>query len=86
MRVSWITDGANVPSMVEYGTSPGLYTSSSWGDSDSYSYMFYGSGDIHHVVIGPLEANKTYFYRCGGYGPEYSFKTPPAQFPICFLQ
>ena len=60
----------------------GVYTSPSWGDSDSYSYMLYGSGDFHHVAIGPLEANKTYFHRCGGYGPEYSFKTPPAQFPF----
>lgn len=84
MRVTWITYHANVPSMVEYGTSPGVYTSSSVGESDSYSYVLYDSGEIHHVVIGPLEANKIYFYRCGGSGPEYSFKTPPAQFPVVF--
>ena len=84
MRITWITDDTSVPSIVEYGTSPGVYNSSSQGDSDSYSYFLYGSGKIHHVVIGPLESNKIYFYRCGGYGPDYSFKTPPAQFSIVF--
>uniref|UniRef100_A0A0C9QL22 Purple acid phosphatase n=1 Tax=Wollemia nobilis TaxID=56998 RepID=A0A0C9QL22_9CONI len=86
MRIVWITDDTNVQSIVEYGITAGVYnyTSLSKGDSTSYSYMLYNSGKIHHVVIGPLEANRTYFYRCGGYGPEYNFKTPPAQFPITF--
>ena len=39
---------------------------------------------IHHVVIGPLEDNTVYFYRCGGKGPEFQLKTPPNQFPIVF--
>eukprot|EP00252_Welwitschia_mirabilis_P009066 TRINITY_DN2135_c0_g1_i1.p1 TRINITY_DN2135_c0_g1~~TRINITY_DN2135_c0_g1_i1.p1 ORF type:complete len:429 (+),score=80.94 TRINITY_DN2135_c0_g1_i1:160-1446(+) len=84
MRVSWIAYDDNSPSIVEYGDSSGTYTSSSEGESTSYKYMLYRSGKIHHVVIGPLEANKQYFYRCGGSGPEYSFKTPPAQFPVTF--
>eukprot|EP01018_Ginkgo_biloba_P012847 Gb_30479 [translate_table: standard] len=54
------------------------------GESTSYSYLLYRSGLIHHVLIGPLETNTVYYYRCGGYGPEYSFKTPPANFPITF--
>ncbi|KAH9316931.1 hypothetical protein KI387_018700, partial [Taxus chinensis] len=84
MRITWVTKSNDVPSAVEYGTSPGAYISSAEGEITKYSYMLYKSGYIHHTVIGPLEADKTYYYRCGGYGPEYSFKTPPSQFPISF--
>lgn len=84
MRVSWITDDESSPSIVEYGISPGKYTSSSEGESMTYSYMFYDSGKIHHVVIGPLQDDTVYFYRCGGQDPEFKFKTPPSQFPITF--
>lgn len=84
MRISWITDDQSSPSVVEYGTSPGNYTFSSEGESTSYKYLFYRSGKIHHVVIGPLEDNLVYFYRCGGQGSEFRFKTPPSDFPITF--
>lgn len=84
MRITWLTNAVNAPTVVEYGTTPGVYPSLSMGDSDSYSFMLYESGKIHHVVIGPLEANKTYFYRCGRNGEERSFKTPPSQFPVTF--
>ncbi|OMO71472.1 hypothetical protein COLO4_28226 [Corchorus olitorius] len=84
MRISWVTDGKSAPSIVEYGTSPGQYTSSGEGESTSYSYLFYKSGKIHHTVIGPLEHNTVYFYRCGGQGPEFQLKTPPAKFPVTF--
>ncbi|XP_057851005.2 purple acid phosphatase 22-like [Cryptomeria japonica] len=84
MGVSWITKASDVPSMVEYGTSPGSYTFSATGNSTSYSYVFYKSGSIHYVVIGPLQANTVYYYRCGGLGAEFNFKTPPSQFPITF--
>ncbi|KAL9268632.1 Purple acid phosphatase 18-like protein [Drosera capensis] len=84
MRVSWVTDDQSSHSIVEYGTSSGLYASRAQGDSSSYSYMFYRSGKIHHTVIGPLEPNTVYFYRCGGEGPEFKLKTPPAQLPITF--
>ncbi|KAE8726797.1 Purple acid phosphatase 18 [Hibiscus syriacus] len=49
-----------------------------------YKYLFYSSGKIHHTVIGPLEHNTVYFYRCGGQGPEFQLKTPPGQFPVTF--
>lgn len=84
MRVSWITDDESSPSFVEYGKSPGNYILSSEGESLTYSYMLYSSGKIHHVVIGPLEDDTVYFYRCGGQDPEFKFKTPPSQFPISF--
>jgi hypothetical protein len=84
MRITWITDDKSAPSVVEYGTLPGKYNSVAEGETTSYSYIFYSSGKIHHTVIGPLEPNSVYFYRCGGQGPEFQLKTPPAQFPITF--
>eukprot|EP01018_Ginkgo_biloba_P012855 Gb_31163 [translate_table: standard] len=84
MRITWITKDADVPSVVEYGISPGVYTSTAKGENSSYSYLGYKSGQIHHVIVGPLEASTVYYYHCGTYGPEYQFKTPPSQFPIAF--
>ncbi|KAJ6724291.1 ACID PHOSPHATASE RELATED [Salix viminalis] len=84
MRVSWVTNDKSAASMVEYGTSPGRYSNIALGESTWYSYLFYSSGMIHHTVIGPLEDNTVYYYRCGGGGPEYKLKTPPAQFPVTF--
>lgn len=84
MRVTWMT-AEDVPSLVEYGKSPGNYTSSAFGEiSSTYWYLFYKSGYIHNVVIGPLEANTTYYYRCGGHGPDFKLKTPPSELPIVF--
>ncbi|KAJ6797494.1 purple acid phosphatase 18-like [Iris pallida] len=84
IRISWITDNESSPSIVEYGISPGEYTSSSQGERTSYSYLLYSSGNIHHVVIGPLYDSTIYFYRLGGQGPEFHLKTPPSQFPVTF--
>ncbi|PPE01226.1 hypothetical protein GOBAR_DD01720 [Gossypium barbadense] len=84
MRISWITDDNSAPSIVEYGTLPGQYTFSSSGETASYNYLFYSSGKIHHTVIGPLEHDTIYFYRCGGQGSEFQLKTPPGQFPVTF--
>ncbi|KAJ6816092.1 purple acid phosphatase 18-like [Iris pallida] len=84
MMISWVTDDDSSPSLVEYGTAPGEYIFSSQGESTSYSYLMYSSGNIHHVVIGPLDGNTVYFYRCGGQGQEFHMKTPPSQFPVSF--
>ncbi|KAK8961323.1 Purple acid phosphatase 18 [Platanthera guangdongensis] len=84
MRISWVTVDKSLPSVVEYGTSPGQYTGSSEGENLSYRYLFYTSGRIHHVVIGPLKDNSVYYYRCGGQEPEFQLKTPPSNFPIKF--
>ncbi|KAK4779018.1 hypothetical protein SAY86_006546 [Trapa natans] len=84
MRVSWITDDTYSPSFVEYGTFSGNYEHTAWGESTSYSYLFYSSGKIHHVVIGPLEDLAVYYYRCGGEGPEFQLRTPPSQLPVAF--
>ncbi|KAK6139981.1 hypothetical protein DH2020_026276 [Rehmannia glutinosa] len=84
MRISWITLDKKVQSKVEYGKSPGKYDASATGESINYQYFFYSSGEIHHVKIGPLEPITTYYYRCGGHGPEFSFRTPPSAFPVEF--
>ncbi|KAJ8754622.1 hypothetical protein K2173_010713 [Erythroxylum novogranatense] len=84
MRVSWITEDKSAPSIVDYGTSPGKYSATSLGESTSYNYLLYSSGKIHHTVIGPLKPDTVYFYQCGGQGPEFQLKTPPAHLPITF--
>ncbi|ERN13072.1 probable purple acid phosphatase 20 isoform X1 [Amborella trichopoda] len=85
MRISWITDDESTPS-VEYGTSSGIYDASATGNTSTYSYVLYKSGQIHDVIIGPLKPETVYFYRCGGFsGKEYSFKTPPSKLPIKFV-
>ncbi|XP_059306068.1 probable purple acid phosphatase 20 [Lycium ferocissimum] len=85
MRISWITEDSDTPATVQYGTSPGSYPFSANGDTTTYKYILYNSGEIHNVVIGPLKPNTVYYYRCGPMSsPEFSFKTPPAGFPIKF--
>eukprot|EP00250_Pteridium_aquilinum_P011449 c20080_g1_i1 orf=475-1860(-) len=87
IKVSWVTTDSSAISRVEYGTTPGLYDRFADGSSDSYSFMLYKSGHGHNVVLGPLEASTVYYYRCGGVGSEYSFKTPPSvgsEQPITF--
>ncbi|KAI3471951.1 hypothetical protein Pfo_028639 [Paulownia fortunei] len=84
MRISWTTSFPT-PATVYYGTSPGNYTFSANGSTNMYHYLKYISGEIHDVVIGPLKPNTSYYYRCGiKSSPEFSFKTPPARFPIKF--
>ncbi|XWS43432.1 hypothetical protein CRYUN_Cryun16bG0103100 [Craigia yunnanensis] len=84
MRISWITE-SSVPAYVEYGTSPGMYSKSATGSTSSYRYLTYKSGEIHDVVIGPLNPNTVYYYRCSlDSSREFSLKTPPAHLPIKF--
>lgn len=84
MRISWITDD-QAPPIIEYGTASGTYEFSGNGTTSSYKYILYKSGQIHDVVIGPLKPNTTYYYRCStDSAREFSFKTPPAQFPVIF--
>lgn len=80
-RVSWITIDPSAPSMVEFGTKSGLYDRTAYGDSDSYRFLLYRSGQIHNVVLQNLSPSTVYFYKCGGEGLEYAFKTPPAVDP-----
>ncbi|VFQ59188.1 unnamed protein product [Cuscuta campestris] len=89
MRISWLTEESppDTAATVEYGTSPGNYTFSATGNTTSYKYMLYKSGDIHHAVIGPLSPSTIYYYRFpGGSAPsrQYNFTTPPSSFPIKF--
>lgn len=85
MRVSWVTEAKQTKSIVEYGKESRRYNAVATGEHTSYKYFFYSSGQIHHVKIGPLQPSATYFYRCGGSGPEFSFRTPPSGFPIEFV-
>ncbi|KAK7396673.1 hypothetical protein VNO78_17830 [Psophocarpus tetragonolobus] len=85
MRVSWITEDKHAVSVVEYGTKAGEYSARAEGVHSSYQYFFYNSAKIHNVVIGPLEPATTYFYTCGGSGPQFSFNTPPSRLPLEFV-
>ncbi|KAF5767765.1 putative Acid phosphatase [Helianthus annuus] len=85
MKISWVTEERNVASIVNYGKIPGKYDSSATGNSTSYHYFLYTSGEIHHVTIGPLDPATIYYYRCGGSGPEFNFQTPPVNFSIEFV-
>ncbi|XP_024983273.1 probable purple acid phosphatase 20 [Cynara cardunculus var. scolymus] len=84
MRISWITDD-HTPATVNYGASPGKYQHSANGTISSYQYINYTSGEIHDVVIGPLDPNTVYYYQFGiSSTAEFSLMTPPAKFPIKF--
>ncbi|KAK1287618.1 putative purple acid phosphatase 20 [Acorus calamus] len=86
MRISWITEDDSQPT-VEYGTSSGVYESTTTGSTSSYKYsMVYKSGNIHDVVIGPLKPSTVYYYRLG-HNParQFNFTTPPARLPIKFV-
>ena len=71
---------------VEYGTSSTANEFSATGTTNSYDYLTYSSGQIHQVVIGPLNFNTVYYYRLGDSPSSrpYTLKTPPPQFPIKF--
>lgn len=75
MRVSYITKDSSIPSKVQYDKVSGKYNAVATGDSSHYTYFLYTSGKIHNVKIGPLESDTVYYYRCGGVGDEFSFKT-----------
>ncbi|KAG8376697.1 hypothetical protein BUALT_Bualt09G0090900 [Buddleja alternifolia] len=84
MRISWITKDPT-PAVVCYGTYPGSNGYSANGSTNTYNYVTYQSGEIHDVVIGPLNPNTLYYYRCGvTSSPQFTFKTPPSLFPIKF--
>ncbi|KAK1389640.1 Purple acid phosphatase [Heracleum sosnowskyi] len=85
MRISWITEDPIQPT-VTYATSPGLSNSiSATGTSSSYKFIAYNSGNIHNVVIGPLNPSTTYYYLCGPSNSTlFNFTTPPSDFPIKF--
>jgi hypothetical protein len=79
MKVSWMTGSRtyNVPAIVTYGTAQDQLTQVATGTTKSYNYLLYQSGQMHHVILGPLADSTTYFYMCGGFGPVYNFTTPP---------
>ncbi|CAL4995526.1 unnamed protein product [Urochloa decumbens] len=85
MRVTWITDD-DAPAIVEYGTTSGQYPFSATGNTTTYSFVLYKSGNIHDAVIGPLQPSTTYYYRCSSNpSREFSFRTPPSTLPFKFV-
>lgn len=76
MAVSWQTEENTATSVVYYGTQPGDYQDVSQGKSSSYYETFH-----HHVVIGPLTPDTTYYYKVGdgdgGYSQEFKFRSAP---------
>ena len=85
MRVTWITDD-DAPATVEYGTVSGQYPFSATGNTTTYSYVMYHSGNIHDAVVGPLKPGTTYYYRCSSDpSRQFSFRTPPSGLPISFV-
>ncbi|KAI9090620.1 hypothetical protein K1719_028473 [Acacia pycnantha] len=83
MRISWITDSPT-PATVHYAASAEANGPSATGTTSSYRYLFYKSGQIHDVIVGPLKPNTLYYYRLGDSSQVYNFTTPPSQFPIKF--
>jgi hypothetical protein len=81
MKVSWMTSDNSVPATVQYGTQTGNLWQTATGVSKRYTFLTYKSGQMHHVKLGPLLDSTTYFYRCGGFGPEFNFTTPPHSGP-----
>ncbi|GAB4833395.1 Probable purple acid phosphatase 20 [Ancistrocladus abbreviatus] len=85
IRISWVTQSP-APTTVDYGTSSANYDSSAQANTTSYSYLSYQSGQIYQAVIGPLQPDTVYYYRCSSDSSrEFSFRTPPAQFPLDFV-
>ncbi|PKU68066.1 probable purple acid phosphatase 20 [Dendrobium catenatum] len=86
MRVMWITED-DALATVDYGLQEGKYGESSTGSTSTYTFSaLYTSGKIHEAVIGPLDPDSIYYYRCSGNpAREFSFKTPPASLPIKFV-
>jgi hypothetical protein len=80
MKVTWVTSSA-VPATVQYGTTSGHYTNIASGVTKQYCFILYESGLIHDVILGPLHPSTTYFYKCGGFGAEFNFTTPPPSGP-----
>ncbi|KAE9585388.1 putative Acid phosphatase [Lupinus albus] len=83
MRISWITYDST-PATVQYGLTTSADSSTANGVTDSYRYLIYHSGEVHNVVIGPLNPNTVYYYRLGDYPNVYTMKTPPSEYPIKF--
>ncbi|KAJ3678404.1 hypothetical protein LUZ60_002207 [Juncus effusus] len=85
MRISWLTKNP-APPTVKYGKSPDKYISYANGTTTLYSYLLYKSGQIHDVIIGPLDPDSIYYYKLSGCDSrEFSFKTPPSNLPIKFV-
>ena len=74
MVIGWLTNTTaepgmqrvDSPSIVKYGTVPGVYTDSATGTSATYTYGPYTSGQIHHVQLRGLAPRTVYYYLVAG--------------------
>ncbi|CAD7699098.1 unnamed protein product [Ostreobium quekettii] len=91
MKIQWVTKDTGSPA-VEWGTSPGHYTSRSKATSTTYTRDdmcgppanttgFIDPGVFHAATVTGVKPLEQIYYRVGdevsGYGPEHSFIAPP---------
>lgn len=83
MGVSWTTTSGPAGATVEYGTRPGVYTARASAKTTHVA----GYGAVSEATLSGLRPATRYVYRVGG-GPggwseEHSFRTGPAEHPLC---
>jgi acid phosphatase type 7 len=80
MVIGYITSDMTAASSVRYGTSSGSYPNVVTGNSTSYTYGKYKSGQIHHVWLTGLSTNTKYYYQAGSdaaWSQEFTFTSNP---------
>ncbi|KAJ6966668.1 purple acid phosphatase 18 [Populus alba x Populus x berolinensis] len=84
MRVSWVSNDKSTLPMVEYGTFLEDTATSLKERALRIVIYFIALERYTTQSLGRWKITRFIYYRCGGGGPEYKLKTPPAQFPVMF--
>lgn len=81
MVVSFLTPDQTSQSVVNYGTTPGVYTGIAYGNQTSYDDS---AGWNHNVILTNLQPSTTYYYNCGSadytFSAQFSFTTRETSF------
>lgn len=81
MVVSFLTPDQTSSSIVNYGTTPGVYTMVAYGNQTSYDDS---AGWNHNVILYNLQPGTTYYYNCGAtnyaFSGQYNFTTKQVDF------
>lgn len=97
MNIHWATNNATTPAdytgVVQWGTTPGVWSSAAPAVSSSYTIWGYQSSYLHNAAMGGLAESTLYCYRVGsardGWSPVFNFTTaPPAgtgSYPVKFI-